>query len=188
MRGTVQDMAQRMAERDQAVAAELHSFQHQQLAKQEQQLLEARTAADAANAAAEVLRDALLAIHTALSPHSLAAALGFSEAGQTGLSLSSEGYEALTSRLLGGPQAVRAADGEAVAARVRELLAQVRGVGCSSTISKSKTTKIQHAAVFWCVDMPAFWLTCSSPFHCVMMLSESRLCIGLARYLEQHSR
>lgn len=134
MRDAVHNMAQRMADRDQAVAAELHTFQHDQLAKQQQQLAEARAAATAASAAADTLRDALLAIHTALSPHSLASALGFNEAAQAGLSLSPEGYEQLTSRLLGGgggggggpPQAVSAADGAAVAARLREVLAKVR--------------------------------------------------------------
>lgn len=125
MRDAVHDMAQRMAERDQAVAAELHSFQHDQLAKQQQQLLEARAAADAATASSDILRDALLTVHTALSPHSLASVLGPSDRGQAGFSLSPEGYEDLTSRLLGGMLAVTAADGEAVAVRVRELLSQV---------------------------------------------------------------
>lgn len=126
MRDTVQDMAQRMAERDEAVAAELHNFQHEQLAKQQQQLADARAATEAATAAADTLRDALLTVHTALSPHSLASVLGASDKAQAGFSLSPEGYEQLTSRLLHSAQAVTAADGEAVAARVRELLAQVR--------------------------------------------------------------
>lgn len=126
MRDTVQDMAQRMSDRDQAVAAELHNFQHDQLAKQQQQLSEARAAADAANATSDTLRDALLAVHTALSPHSLASVLGSSDRAQSGVSLGAEGYEELTSRLLGAAQDVTAADGEAVAARVREVLAQVR--------------------------------------------------------------
>lgn len=126
MRDTVQDMAQRMAERDQAVAAELHTFQHEQLAKQQRQLLEAHAAVDAATAAADTLRDALLAVHTALSPHSLASVLGLGDRAQhPGFSLVPEGYEELTSRLLGAAPAVTAADGEAVAARVREVLAQV---------------------------------------------------------------
>jgi len=127
MREAVHDMAQRLAARDEAVAAELHAFQHQQLAKQEQELSEARAAAEAAAAAADTLRDALLAVHTALSPHSLASVLGFSDRAQAVASLSPQGYEELTSRLLGQSQGVTAADGEAVAARVRELLAQVRG-------------------------------------------------------------
>jgi septal ring factor EnvC (AmiA/AmiB activator) len=127
MRDQVQDMAQRMAERDEAVAAELHKFQHEQLAKQQQQLSEARAAAESAHATLNTLRDSLLAIHTALSPHSLATALGRSEGTAAGFSLGPEGYEQLTSRLLHEAQAVTAADGEAVAARVRELLAQVRG-------------------------------------------------------------
>lgn len=125
MREAVHDMAQRLAARDEAVAAELHAFQHQQLAKQEQELSEARAAAEAAAAAADTLRDALLAVHTAMSPHSLASVLGFSDRAQAVASLSPEGYEELTSRLLGQAQGVTAADGEAVAARVRELLAQV---------------------------------------------------------------
>lgn len=127
MRDTVQDMAQRMAVRDEAVAAELHSFQHEQLAKQQRQLSDAHAAAQAATAAADTLRDALLTVHTALSPHSLASVLGPGDRAQTGFSLRPEGYEELTSRLLQSAQAVTAADGEAVAARVRELLAQVRG-------------------------------------------------------------
>lgn len=126
MRDKVQDMAQRMAERDEAVAAELHKFQHEQLAKQQQQLSDARAAAESSHAALNTLRDSLLAIHTALSPHSLATALGRSEGTAAGFSLGPEGYEQLTSRLLHEAQAVTAADGEAVAARVRELLAQVR--------------------------------------------------------------
>jgi hypothetical protein len=126
MRDKVQDMAQRMAERDEAVAAELHKFQHDQLAKQQQQLLEARAAAEASHTALNTLRDTLLAIHTALSPHSLATALGRNESTAAGFSMGPEGYEQLTSRLLHEAHAVTAADGEAVAARVRELLAQVR--------------------------------------------------------------
>lgn len=71
------------------------------------------------------MRDALLAVHSALSPHSLTAALGFKDKGKdVGFSLDPEGYEALTGRLLPA-KLVTAADAEAVAGRVRELLAQV---------------------------------------------------------------
>jgi hypothetical protein len=149
MRDTVQDMAQRMAERDQAVAAELHTFQHEQLAKQQRQLSEAHAAADAATAAADTLRDALLAVHTALSPHSLAYVLGLDDRAQQqpGFSLGPEGYEELTSRLLGAASAVSAADGEAVAARVRELLAQV-SAGCGPR-TKPVHVSCQCATLWW---------------------------------------
>lgn len=147
MRDTVQDMAQRMAARDQAVAAELHSFQHEQLAKQQRQLSDAHTAVDAATAAADTLRDALLAVHTALSPHSLASVLGLGDrAQQPGFSLGPEGYEELTSRLLGAAPAVTAADGEAVAARVREVLAQV-STGCGPRGTHACVGALCHTVV-----------------------------------------
>eukprot|EP00878_Enallax_costatus_P037885 GHUV01042966.1.p1 GENE.GHUV01042966.1~~GHUV01042966.1.p1 ORF type:complete len:142 (-),score=35.91 GHUV01042966.1:369-794(-) len=111
----------------------LQEFQQQQLAAQQQELQEARTALDAAITSANGLRDALLAVHTALSPHSLAAALGFNQdqdyrskgSSRSGFSLDAEGYEALTARLLAA-KVVSVADAEAVAGRVRELLGQVR--------------------------------------------------------------
>lgn len=73
------------------------------------------------------MRDALLAIHMALSPHCLSAALGMGEDLETGYSLNPEEHEALTKRLL-GCAAVPAGDAGAVATRVRELLAQVSSV------------------------------------------------------------
>lgn len=105
----------------------LQEFQQQQLAAAQAQLADARAALDAATAAGNASRDALLAVHTALSPSSLAAALTcggeLQAAGK--LSMRPEEHEALTSRLLCS-KAVAAADGEAVAARVRELLLLVR--------------------------------------------------------------
>jgi hypothetical protein len=108
----------------------LQEFQQQQLAVQQHELLDAHQALDAAAASANSVRDALLAVHSALSPHSLAAALGFKADQQgkgsaaAGFSLAAEGYEALTGRLLSA-KLVTAVDAEAVAGRVRELLAQV---------------------------------------------------------------
>jgi hypothetical protein len=111
----------------------LQEFQQQQLAVQQHELLDAHQALDAAAATANSIRDALLAVHSALSPHSLAAALGLKGLEQqakgssvTGFSLDAEGYEALTGRLLSA-KLVTAVDAEAVAGRVRELLAQVSG-------------------------------------------------------------
>jgi hypothetical protein len=112
----------------------LQEFQQQQLAVQQHELLDAHQALDAAAASANSVRDALLAVHSALSPHSLAAALGFKADQQgkgsaaAGFSLGAEGYEALTGRLLSA-KLVTAVDAEAVAGRVRELLAQV-GIRC----------------------------------------------------------
>lgn len=111
----------------------LQEFQQQQLATQQQELQEARAALNDASSSASVLRDVLLAIHTALSPHSLSAALGSgleqstgSKGGQgSGFTLTPEKYEALTGRLLAA-KVVAGADAEAVAGRLRELLAQVR--------------------------------------------------------------
>lgn len=108
----------------------LQEFQQQQLAVQQHELLDAHQALDAAAATAKSIRDALLGVHSALSPHNLAAALGFKGDQQgkgsavTGFSLDAEGYEALTGRLLSA-KLVTAVDAEAVAGRVRELLALV---------------------------------------------------------------
>lgn len=119
----------------------LQEFQQQQLLSQQQELQDARTGLDAAITSANALRDALLAIHTALSPHSLAAALGYdqdqglrSKGGQvSGFSMNPEAYEALTGRLLAA-KVVSVADAEAVAGRVRELLGQVR-CSCADIVS-----------------------------------------------------
>jgi hypothetical protein len=128
MRAAVSALSARLEQQSEAVAAELAAFQQQQLAKQQQQLEDARAAAASAAEAAGVLRDGLLAVHAALSPHSLASALGLADASQLRLSLGAEGYEAVAGRLLRstGSGHVAPEDVQAVAARVRELLAHVR--------------------------------------------------------------
>jgi hypothetical protein len=127
MRQSIADMVARLNARDEAVSAELAAFQSQQAVKQQAQLADAHAAGASASAAADVLRDGLLAVHTALSPHSLASVLGgSSRVAPPAFSLDSEGYEALTRVLLGGSdEGVTPADASAVAARVRELLTQV---------------------------------------------------------------
>jgi hypothetical protein len=104
-------------------------FERHQLAVRQQQLAEVRAELDAATASGNAMRDALLAIHVALSPHSLSAALGMGNDFGTGYNLSLEEHEALKQRLM-GCAAVPSCDAAAVASRVRELLAQVSCVMC----------------------------------------------------------
>lgn len=100
---------------------------------------EAQAALDATAASAYALRSALIAIHAALSPQSLSAALGVNQTkGQSettgmpsGFKLDAEQYEALSKRLLSA-KVVAAMDAEAVAERVRELLSQVSEAGAAA--------------------------------------------------------
>eukprot|EP00879_Flechtneria_rotunda_P009197 GHRR01009630.1.p1 GENE.GHRR01009630.1~~GHRR01009630.1.p1 ORF type:complete len:1272 (+),score=735.33 GHRR01009630.1:134-3817(+) len=144
MREAISQMGLRLTERDKAVAAEIQDFQQKQLAAQQQQLSDTQKALDETNASANAMRDALLAIHTAFSPHSLTAALGFKGAVAEWFSLKHDAYEALTARLL-GPRLVEAADTKAIVSQVKKLLAKMHDMVLSFERAEAAVTAEQHA-------------------------------------------
>ena len=100
----------------------------QQQAVHQQQLDAARQKTDALRGAYEKLRDAIMGIHTALSPHNLRLALvATATEGLQCFSLGAQEYEQLSQRLLGDWQ-VSEEDGERIVKRLRELLGMVSGL------------------------------------------------------------